>query len=168
MDQQEIQQLGGINIFFPGKVQLNPPKAPANVQPVDVGNFTRAVTGESFVVETDAITNFPPNKITDLSAEINEEIVHLNWTAPGADFDQGTGEFCALLSMCPVESLPNPSNVRVFYFLSHSNIPTVDVYLLMNNTKFLLCYNGYKPLSSHQALFLLYIHRNDILASDSV
>lgn len=81
-----------IYIFFPGNIQLNPPKPPVNVQPVDVGNFTRAVTGESFVVEADANSNFPPNKITDLSAELQEEIVHLNWTAPGADFDQGTGE----------------------------------------------------------------------------
>ncbi|KAI5625501.1 hypothetical protein C0J50_15047 [Silurus asotus] len=76
---------------FSGKVELNPPKPPVNVQPVDVGNFTRTVTGESFVVDRDAPPNFPPNKITDLRAEIQEDTVLLNWTAPGEDFDQGTG-----------------------------------------------------------------------------
>lgn len=76
-------------------MEINPPKPPINVQAVDVGNFTRAVTGESFVVEADASINFPPNKITDLNAEIQEETVLLNWTAPGADFDQGTGKSCA-------------------------------------------------------------------------
>ncbi|XP_046718337.1 calcium-activated chloride channel regulator 1-like isoform X1 [Silurus meridionalis] len=75
-----------------GKVELNPPKPPVNVQPVDVGNFTRTVTGESFVVDRDAPPNFPPNKITDLRAEIQEDTVLLNWTAPGEDFDQGTAK----------------------------------------------------------------------------
>jgi len=35
---------------------------------------------------------FPPNKITDLSAEIQEDSVLLSWTAPGEDLDQGTGK----------------------------------------------------------------------------
>ncbi|KAB5550043.1 hypothetical protein PHYPO_G00049120 [Pangasianodon hypophthalmus] len=75
-----------------GKVELNPPKPPVNVEPVDVGSFTRTVTGESFVVERDSTLNFPPNKITDLTAEIQEDTVLLNWTAPGEDYDQGTAQ----------------------------------------------------------------------------
>ncbi|MCI4385521.1 hypothetical protein PGIGA_G00051480 [Pangasianodon gigas] len=81
-----------IYILYPGKVELNPPKPPVNVQPVDVGSFTRTVTGESFVVEANAASNFPPNKITDLTAEIQEDTVLLNWTAPGEDYDQGTAQ----------------------------------------------------------------------------
>ncbi|KAL7825311.1 hypothetical protein AOLI_G00325180 [Acnodon oligacanthus] len=78
-----------------GQVQLNAEKPPVSVQSADVGSFTRTVTGESFVVSVPpGVTppNFPPNKITDLSAEIQEDTVFLNWTAPGEDFDQGTAE----------------------------------------------------------------------------
>ncbi|XP_046719137.1 calcium-activated chloride channel regulator 3A-1-like [Silurus meridionalis] len=96
-------QQGAVQVFFhrhsgslyipghivDGKVKINPPKPKINVQPVDVGNFTRTVTGESFVVDRDTTINFPPNKITDLIAEIKEDTVLLNWTAPGEDFDVG-------------------------------------------------------------------------------
>ncbi|KAL7825250.1 hypothetical protein AOLI_G00324570 [Acnodon oligacanthus] len=78
-----------------GQVQLNAEKPPVSVQSADVGSFTRTVTGESFVVSVPpgvTTPNFPPNKITDLSAEIQEDTVFLNWTAPGEDFDQGTAE----------------------------------------------------------------------------
>ncbi|KAL7825206.1 hypothetical protein AOLI_G00324130 [Acnodon oligacanthus] len=76
-----------------GQAQLNPEKPPVNVQSADVGSFTRTVTGESFVVSVPpGVTppNFPPNKITDLSAEIQEDTVLLNWTAPGEEMDEGT------------------------------------------------------------------------------
>ncbi|XP_053503622.1 LOW QUALITY PROTEIN: calcium-activated chloride channel regulator 3A-1-like [Ictalurus furcatus] len=75
-----------------GEVELNPPKPPVNQQPVDVGSFTRTITGESFIAEADAPSNFPPNKITDLTAEIQEDTMRLNWTAPGDDYDQGTAQ----------------------------------------------------------------------------
>uniref|UniRef100_A0A8C1ZI81 Chloride channel accessory 1 n=1 Tax=Cyprinus carpio TaxID=7962 RepID=A0A8C1ZI81_CYPCA len=75
-------------------VQLNHPKPFVFVEPLDVGNFTRTATGESFEVTLSgtAPPNFPPNRITDLSAEIQEDTVLLNWTAPGEDLDQGTGK----------------------------------------------------------------------------
>ncbi|XP_036412453.1 calcium-activated chloride channel regulator 1-like [Colossoma macropomum] len=77
-----------------GQVQRNPEKPPVNVQLADVGSFTRTVTGESFVakVPPGEIPDFPPNKIIDLRAEMREDTVLLNWTAPGEDFDQGTAE----------------------------------------------------------------------------
>ncbi|KAI4871511.1 hypothetical protein NFI96_029133 [Prochilodus magdalenae] len=78
-----------------GQVELNPPKPPVSVQSADVGSFTRTATGESFVVSVPpGVTppNFPPNKITDLSAEIQEDTLLLSWTAPGEDLDQGTAE----------------------------------------------------------------------------
>uniref|UniRef100_A0A8C1LN01 Chloride channel accessory 1 n=1 Tax=Cyprinus carpio TaxID=7962 RepID=A0A8C1LN01_CYPCA len=74
-----------------GKLQLNHPKPLVFVEPLDVGNFTRTDTGESFEVTLSgtAPPNFPPNRITDLSAVIQEDTVLLNWTAPGEDLDQG-------------------------------------------------------------------------------
>ncbi|XP_059370713.1 calcium-activated chloride channel regulator 1-like [Carassius carassius] len=74
--------------------QLNPQKPPVSDEPLEVGNFTRTSTGESFEVKFSgtAPPNFPPNRITDLSAEIQEDTVLLNWTAPGEDLDQGTAK----------------------------------------------------------------------------
>uniref|UniRef100_A0A8C2CUI2 Chloride channel accessory 1 n=1 Tax=Cyprinus carpio TaxID=7962 RepID=A0A8C2CUI2_CYPCA len=77
-----------------GVVQLNPPKPPVSEEPLEVGNFTRTATGESFEVKLSGTTplNFPPNRITDLSAEIQKDTVLLSWTAPGEDLDQGTAK----------------------------------------------------------------------------
>ncbi|XP_058268995.1 calcium-activated chloride channel regulator 1-like isoform X1 [Hemibagrus wyckioides] len=72
-----------------GEVKLNPPEPPINLKPVDVGSFIRTVTGQSFVVEKDISINFPPNMITDLIAELQEDTVILTWTAPGEDYDLG-------------------------------------------------------------------------------
>ncbi|XP_059370714.1 calcium-activated chloride channel regulator 1-like [Carassius carassius] len=84
-------------LYVPGcvlNVQLNPPKPPVSDEPLEVVNFTRTATGESFEVKLSgtAPPNFPPNRITDLSAEIQEDTVLLNWTAPGEDLDQGTAK----------------------------------------------------------------------------
>uniref|UniRef100_A0A8C2H4Z6 Chloride channel accessory 1 n=1 Tax=Cyprinus carpio TaxID=7962 RepID=A0A8C2H4Z6_CYPCA len=83
--------------YVPGyvvNVQLNPPKPPVSEEPLEVGNFTRTATGESFEVKLSGTPppNFPPNRITDLSAEIQEDTVLLSWTAPGEDLDQGTAK----------------------------------------------------------------------------
>uniref|UniRef100_A0A671S880 Calcium-activated chloride channel regulator 4-like n=1 Tax=Sinocyclocheilus anshuiensis TaxID=1608454 RepID=A0A671S880_9TELE len=77
-----------------GVVQLNPPKPPVSEEPLEVGSFTRTATGESFEVKLSSTTppNFPPNRITDLSAELQEDTVFLSWTAPGEDLDQGTAK----------------------------------------------------------------------------
>ncbi|XP_067221991.1 calcium-activated chloride channel regulator 1-like isoform X1 [Chanodichthys erythropterus] len=77
-----------------GVVELNPPKPPVSEEPLEVGSFTRTATGESFEVAFTGTTppNFPPNRITDLSAEIQEDSVLLSWTAPGEDLDQGTAK----------------------------------------------------------------------------
>uniref|UniRef100_A0A8C7FXT9 Chloride channel accessory 1 n=1 Tax=Oncorhynchus kisutch TaxID=8019 RepID=A0A8C7FXT9_ONCKI len=78
-----------------GQVVMNPPKPPVSEDDLqaDVGSFTRTVIGESFSVLLPPGVpppNFPPNKITDLNAEIEEDKVLLTWTAPGEDMDQGT------------------------------------------------------------------------------
>ncbi|KAI7800423.1 putative epithelial chloride channel protein-like [Triplophysa rosa] len=82
-------------LYVPGyvvndKVELNPPKPPVPEQPLVEGNFSRTATGESFQVTISNPPIYPPNKITDLNAEIQENTVLLIWTAPGEDFDQGT------------------------------------------------------------------------------
>uniref|UniRef100_A0A673IFG5 Uncharacterized protein n=1 Tax=Sinocyclocheilus rhinocerous TaxID=307959 RepID=A0A673IFG5_9TELE len=57
-------------------------------------SLTSSSTGESFEVVLKSTTppNFPPNRITDLSAEFQEDTVFLSWTAPGEDLDQGTAK----------------------------------------------------------------------------
>ncbi|XP_026116800.1 calcium-activated chloride channel regulator 1-like [Carassius auratus] len=74
--------------------QLKTPKPPVSDEPLEVVNFTRTSTGESFEVTLSgtAPQNFPPNRITDLSAEIQEDTVFLSWKAPGEDLDQGTAK----------------------------------------------------------------------------
>ncbi|XP_046905997.1 calcium-activated chloride channel regulator 4-like [Hypomesus transpacificus] len=44
----------------------------------------------SNLAQVSARLKFPPNKITDLNAELVKDKVLLTWTAPGEDFDQGT------------------------------------------------------------------------------
>ncbi|XP_036375560.1 calcium-activated chloride channel regulator 1-like [Megalops cyprinoides] len=78
-----------------GEVKLNPPKPTfsGNDLQVDVGNFSRTAIGESFIVSLPPGVpppEFPPCKIIDLTAKIEEDQVFLNWTAPGEDLDQGT------------------------------------------------------------------------------
>ncbi|XP_056612880.1 LOW QUALITY PROTEIN: calcium-activated chloride channel regulator 4A-like [Triplophysa dalaica] len=81
-------------LYVPGyvvddKVEMNPPKPPVPEQPLVGGNFSRTSTGESFQVTISNPPIYPPNKITDLNAEIQENTVLLIWTAPGEDLDQG-------------------------------------------------------------------------------
>ncbi|RXN08350.1 epithelial chloride channel -like protein [Labeo rohita] len=92
VDQTVGNKTSFVIIYGIGVVELNPPKPPVSVEPLEVENFTRTATGESFVVTLSGTTppNFPPNRITDLSAEIQEDTVLLSWTAPGEDLDQGT------------------------------------------------------------------------------
>ncbi|XP_049323310.1 calcium-activated chloride channel regulator 1 [Astyanax mexicanus] len=77
-----------------GKVELNPQEPPVNVEPANVGSFSRIATGESFVVKvaSGVTPNFPPNRIRDLSAEFQNDNVLLNWTAPGEIYDEGTAK----------------------------------------------------------------------------
>ncbi|ROL43988.1 Calcium-activated chloride channel regulator 3A-1 [Anabarilius grahami] len=100
-----------------GVVELNPQKPPVSEEPLEVGRFTRTATGESFEVAFTGSTppNFPPNKITDLSAEIQEDSVLLNWTAPGEDLDYGTAKSYEIRWSFDLKELRfNFSNAHVF------------------------------------------------------
>lgn len=89
----------------PGSVALNPPKPPVSEedQQADVGSFTRTAIGESFSVAIDPTAprpKFPPNKITDLRAVIQNDTVTLTWTSPGEDFDLGKGVVNFVAELC--------------------------------------------------------------------
>ncbi|MBN3297126.1 CLCA1 regulator, partial [Amia calva] len=80
-----------------GQVHLNPqkPSVADGDQQADVGNFSRTASGGAFTVSLvpgSPLPAFPPCKITDLSARLEEDRVLLTWTAPGEDFDQGAAE----------------------------------------------------------------------------
>ncbi|RXN39283.1 epithelial chloride channel -like protein [Labeo rohita] len=146
-----------------GEVQLNPPKPTVSDEPLEVGSFTRTATGESFVVTLSGPPpNFPPNRITDLSAEIQEDTVFLNWTAPGEDLDEGTGkvfvhEWAHLrwgvydetndkepfyISNRRVEATRCSKNIKVTSHAAQVNVPPITVKTRINQQ----FSNGTKPM----------------------
>ncbi|XP_044883644.1 calcium-activated chloride channel regulator 1-like [Mauremys mutica] len=81
-----------------GEIKMNAPRpepSDEEIQP-KLGSFNRVATGGSFVVKnvpSGGITDvFPPCKITDLEAQFEEDKIHLSWTAPGNDLDEGQAD----------------------------------------------------------------------------
>ncbi|XP_065265415.1 calcium-activated chloride channel regulator 1-like [Emys orbicularis] len=81
-----------------GEIKMNAPRPEVSDEEIQakLGSFNRVATGGSFVVEnvpsggtTDV---FPPCKITDLEAQFEEDKIHLSWTAPGNDLDEGQAD----------------------------------------------------------------------------
>ncbi|XP_039767911.1 calcium-activated chloride channel regulator 4-like [Ornithorhynchus anatinus] len=80
-------------ICIPGYV--NPPKP--EIRPEDiqskVESFSRTALGSSFEISNvpsgPIPDNFAPCKITDLVAKTEGDEIHLTWTAPGGDYDEG-------------------------------------------------------------------------------
>nr|XP_006005605.2 PREDICTED: calcium-activated chloride channel regulator 4 [Latimeria chalumnae] len=77
-----------------GQIKLNPLKPPVSDDGLqaDLGNFSRTASGGAFIVSDVSSLPYPPSKINDLEAIIQEETVFLSWTAPGDDLDQGQAE----------------------------------------------------------------------------
>ncbi|XP_062921123.1 calcium-activated chloride channel regulator 1-like isoform X2 [Mobula hypostoma] len=76
-----------------GVIHLNPPKPRVSKEnsSAQIGIFSRVKSGGALSIPPGAPTiNFPPCKVTDLQATINRDKIELQWTAPGADMDQGT------------------------------------------------------------------------------
>ncbi|KAM9543913.1 calcium-activated chloride channel regulator 4 isoform 2-T2 [Guaruba guarouba] len=77
-----------------GKIYVTAPRpefADEELQ-VQLGSFSRISTG-SFVVNTgDPAPTYPPCKVTDLHARIENRTIVLSWTAPGGDFDNGKAD----------------------------------------------------------------------------
>ncbi|XP_075396331.1 calcium-activated chloride channel regulator 4-like [Tenrec ecaudatus] len=80
-----------------GKIEENPPRPEINADnQTRLEDFSRTATGDAFVISNPAPPNapdmYPPNQITDLDAQSNEDQITLTWTAPGDDFDVGKVE----------------------------------------------------------------------------
>ncbi|NXC47351.1 CLCA1 regulator, partial [Penelope pileata] len=79
-----------------GNIQMNAPRpevADEEIQ-ANLGSFSRtsvsSITLES--TTTGSSPQYPPCKVTDLDAYIENETVVLTWTAPGGDFDSGRAD----------------------------------------------------------------------------
>uniref|UniRef100_A0A8C5WMC8 VWFA domain-containing protein n=1 Tax=Leptobrachium leishanense TaxID=445787 RepID=A0A8C5WMC8_9ANUR len=78
-----------------GTIRMNPPKSVLSGEVVTFPEaFSRIIFVESFKVTKDSqdgvVDVFPPCRIIDLEARIENEFVVLFWTAPGDNYDQGT------------------------------------------------------------------------------
>ncbi|NXG88538.1 CLCA1 regulator, partial [Stercorarius parasiticus] len=78
-----------------GKIHINAPRPKFTDKEVQakLGSFSRISTS-SLVVNTreDSAPVYPPCKITDLHARIENNTIVLSWTAPGGDFDNGKAD----------------------------------------------------------------------------
>ncbi|XP_065410258.1 calcium-activated chloride channel regulator 1-like [Chrysemys picta bellii] len=81
-----------------GEIKINAPRPEVSDEEIQakLGSFNRVATGGSFVVKNvpsgGIIDVFPPCKITDLEAQFEEDKIHLSWTAPGNDLDEGQAD----------------------------------------------------------------------------
>ncbi|KAM5148091.1 calcium-activated chloride channel regulator 1-like [Mantella aurantiaca] len=76
-----------------GQVIMNPSRPEINEEELNLGLFSRTSSGGSFVVSKVPLGStqdiYSPEKITDLAAKIEGDIIVLSWTATGDDLDQG-------------------------------------------------------------------------------
>ncbi|XP_039176966.1 calcium-activated chloride channel regulator 1-like isoform X2 [Crotalus tigris] len=93
-----------------GEIKMNAPRPEAsdNDTQTNLGKFSRIASGGSFVmsgVHKNSSDVFPPSRITDLDAKLNDEDEFLlSWTAPGNDYDKGKAEKYEIkMSENPVE-----------------------------------------------------------------
>ncbi|XP_070605135.1 calcium-activated chloride channel regulator 4 [Erythrolamprus reginae] len=94
-----------------GEIKMNAPRPESSdndTQP-SLGKFSRIASGGTFVMSgvTPGSSSdvFPPSRITDLEAKLNDEDYFLlSWTAPGNDYDTGKAEKYEIkMSEDPVE-----------------------------------------------------------------
>ncbi|XP_035883384.1 calcium-activated chloride channel regulator 1-like [Phyllostomus discolor] len=78
-----------------GQIILNPPRPEVkeDTAEAEVEDFSRQTSGESFTISgvppADNHTQvFPPSKIIDLEANLEEDHIQLSWTAPGNVLDK--------------------------------------------------------------------------------
>lgn len=87
-------------LFSLDRINLNPPRPEPSEDVVQAnpGNFSRVTSGGSVIVSNVPPGNFldvfPPSKITDLDVVPVDDgdAFLLSWTAPGNDYNVGTGE----------------------------------------------------------------------------
>ncbi|NXN26465.1 CLCA1 regulator, partial [Nycticryphes semicollaris] len=78
-----------------GKIYMNAPRPAFTDKEIQakLGSFSR-ISISSLVVKTreDSASAYPPCKITDLRAHIDNKTIVLSWTAPGGDLDNGKAD----------------------------------------------------------------------------
>ncbi|NXN63654.1 CLCA1 regulator, partial [Himantopus himantopus] len=93
-----------------GKIYMNAPRPKFTDKEMEVklGSFSRISTS-SLVVNTgeDYAPVYPPCKVTDLHARIENKTIVLSWTAPGGDFDNGKADYYIIKSSANLLDLRN-------------------------------------------------------------
>ncbi|XP_044157856.1 calcium-activated chloride channel regulator 1-like [Bufo gargarizans] len=95
-----------------GIVVMNPPRPEIADEDLNVGEFSRTASGGSFVVSNVPPGGPPqndiykPDRISDLEAKIDNDMIVLSWTATGDDLDQGNA------SIYDLRMSTNPSDLR--------------------------------------------------------
>ncbi|XP_061859557.1 calcium-activated chloride channel regulator 4 [Colius striatus] len=78
-----------------GKIYMNAPRPKFDDKEIQVklGSFSRISTSSLLVnTEGDSAPVYPPCKVTDLQAHIENKTIVLSWTAPGGDLDNGKAD----------------------------------------------------------------------------
>ncbi|XP_051866667.1 calcium-activated chloride channel regulator 1-like [Pristis pectinata] len=79
-----------------GIIHTNPPRPPVSDEDsvAQIGDFSRVKSGGALSIPPGTpVVNFAPCRVTDLQATILNDEIELQWTAPGADLDQGTASY---------------------------------------------------------------------------
>ncbi|KAM6415078.1 calcium-activated chloride channel regulator 1-like [Rhynochetos jubatus] len=77
-----------------GKIYMNAPRPKSDNKEIQVklGSFSRISTSSLVVNTGDSTSIYPPCKVTDLHARIENKTIILSWTAPGGDLDNGKAD----------------------------------------------------------------------------
>ncbi|XP_044157450.1 calcium-activated chloride channel regulator 4A-like [Bufo gargarizans] len=96
-----------------GTVVMNPPRPEIADEDLNVGEFSRTASGGSFLVSNVPSGGPPPqqdlykpDRISDLEAKVDNDMIVLSWTATGDDLDQGN------VSSYDLRMNTNPSDLR--------------------------------------------------------
>ncbi|KAM6396387.1 calcium-activated chloride channel regulator 4 [Pluvialis apricaria] len=92
-----------------GKIYMNAPrpKFTDKENEVKLGSFSRISTSSLVVNTDDYAPLYPPCKVTDLRARIENKTIVLSWTAPGGDFDNGKADHYIIKSSANLLDLRN-------------------------------------------------------------
>ncbi|XP_055521014.1 calcium-activated chloride channel regulator 1-like [Leucoraja erinacea] len=114
-------------LFYSGNIEVIPQQPLVNKTDLDgiSGDFNRVQAGGTISVPSGTSTiDFPPCKITDFQATIVKNKIELEWTAPGGDYDQGSGNCCWACKDAYNDFFPFSEyyintniNIQFFYFL---------------------------------------------------
>ncbi|XP_074762616.1 calcium-activated chloride channel regulator 1-like isoform X2 [Athene noctua] len=77
-----------------GKIYMNAPRHKFSDKAIQVnlGSFNRISTSSLVVNTGEDSSIYPPCKVTDLQARLENKMIVLSWTAPGGDFDNGKAD----------------------------------------------------------------------------